>query len=217
MESGAGGMDIDINHTVISADGEHVGKVTMVIFDPDTNEATHIVVSRRMGRDIVIPISEVTHADNVGVFLHLTNDETQRMPDYVERDLASPGTEWEAPEGYNPQDREFPVSGYPAMGGSTSYAPRPIRERRNVPEGTIEIREGMSVDCDDGHIGEVDRVVVDEYTNSVTAIVIRRGRVLSKDVTVPIEWVFSMQDGRVKVSCTIEEIESLPESPASYG
>ena len=161
-------MDIDIDRAVIASDGEIVGKVTEVVYDLDSNEATHIVVAVDMGiqRTVVVPISEVTHADHVGVFVTLTADELQRMPDYLERDLGPPGTEWEAPEGYRPQDRQFPVSGYPAPLGSTSYAPRPVRERRNIPEGSIEIREGMPVDCDDGHVGEVDRVSMSTRTPS---------------------------------------------------
>ena len=56
------------------------------------------------------------------------------------------------------------------------------------------------------HVGDVERVLVDEDTEEIKELVIRRGAFFGEDVVLPMEYVTEIQDGVVHVQLTDEEL-----------
>jgi uncharacterized protein YrrD len=211
--------------SVVTADGKEVGKVNRFVLDPGTNEVTHIVVQKGwlFTEDKVVPFGKISSAtedkvvlsDNIGDFDQLPPFEETH---YVEVDDGEPGVTsnpatrasgyrggrgyyWYPPYGY---------IGYPAYG--LGYYSWPLTEtQQNIPENTVPLQEGARVvTSDNDHVGNVERLLVNEATNKVTQFLISQG-ILFKDVKrVPANWIRSVTEDEVKLSVPSSVLERLP-------
>jgi hypothetical protein len=59
------------------------------------------------------------------------------------------------------------------------------------------------------HVGDIERVLVDEETDEIKELVIRRGAFFGEDVVLPMDFVTEIQDGVVHVQLTDEELHGL--------
>jgi len=76
----------------------------------------------------------------------------------------------------------------------------------------MQIEIGASVRTRDGrHIGEVHRVLVDLQDSAVTCIVVLKGRLLSRDVLVPLDFIDRVEDDDVVLTLNEGELDQLPE------
>jgi sporulation protein YlmC with PRC-barrel domain len=76
----------------------------------------------------------------------------------------------------------------------------------------MRIEIGAPVRTRDGkHVGEVHRVLVDLDDESVTGIVVLKGRVLSRDILVPIDFIDRVEGDAVVLTLDEDELEQLPE------
>jgi sporulation protein YlmC with PRC-barrel domain len=64
---------------------------------------------------------------------------------------------------------------------------------------------------DDRDVGAVHRVVVDLERQAVASIVVLKGRLLSRDILVPLEYVERADEGGVMLRLTEGELEKLPD------
>src|ERR671932_2346902 len=64
---------------------------------------------------------------------------------------------------------------------------------------------------DDDDVGEVHRLVLDLYEQAVASIVVLKGRLLSRDILVPLRYVERADQDGVLLSLTTEELEQLPD------
>jgi uncharacterized protein YrrD len=64
---------------------------------------------------------------------------------------------------------------------------------------------------DDADVGEVHRVVVDLERQEVASIVVLKGRLLSRDILVPLEHVERADEDGVSLKITTDELEQLPD------
>src|SRR5437764_14992512 len=86
------------------------------------------------------------------------------------------------------------------------------RVQKNIPEGTVAVREGARVLSRDGkHVGDVAEVFTDPASNRVTHLLISHG-VLSKDhKLIPISWIKLEAEDEVTLSVDTAIVENLPE------
>ena len=76
----------------------------------------------------------------------------------------------------------------------------------------MQIEIGAPVRTRDGrHIGEVHRVLVDLQDSAVTGIVVLKGRLLSRDVLVPLDFIDRVEDDDVVLTLNEAELDQLPE------
>jgi sporulation protein YlmC with PRC-barrel domain len=76
----------------------------------------------------------------------------------------------------------------------------------------MQIEIGARVRTRDGrHIGEVHRVIVDLQDSAVTGIVVLKGRLLSRDVLVPIDFVDRVEGDDVVLTLDEHELDQLPD------
>jgi sporulation protein YlmC with PRC-barrel domain len=76
----------------------------------------------------------------------------------------------------------------------------------------MKIEIGAPVRTRDGkRVGEVHRVLIDLDDNSVTGIVVLKGRLLSRDILVPLDFIDRVEDDDVVLTLDENELDQLPE------
>ena len=193
-------MQIDIQAPVHCVDGTHVGKVDRVVIEPGAQRVTHIVVHKGalLSRDVVVPIEAVERADTGGLHLRLGPQELDDLPDFVEVEWVQPRADWTPPPGYF----ETVVLWPPYYG----HAAAAESERLSIADDQVAITEGTDVECTDGKIGVVDRVVLDAGTGRLEGFVVRQGVFLTRDVIVPAAWVAHADPDTVRLSVPKEQV-----------
>jgi hypothetical protein len=64
------------------------------------------------------------------------------------------------------------------------------------------------------HIGDIERVLVDEDTDEIRALVIKRGVLFQHEVVLPITYVTEILDGVVHADISDADLENLQPFPA---
>lgn len=210
-------MEVNIGAKVVTRDGRVPGVVDRVVVEPETNELISVVVRGKLRalRDVVVPVGEIERATKENVYLRLTEDDLERMPDFIESEYAPPPYQSVPPSIYPPTHVLVPVPGRVDLGQPTvEEAPRrptlPAGLPHYAPPESISISEGTDVYCVDGKIGTVDEVITDPRTNRVTSFVVRRGKLLPKDVVVPVSLVSGVHEYRITLACRKDELHTPP-------
>jgi uncharacterized protein YrrD len=216
-------MQFKENAEVVTSDGQKVGKIDRVVFDPNSNEMTHLVVQKGFlfTKDKVVPLDCVESATEDRVVLKDGQLDLDDFPNFEETHYV-PVEDAETPE-----DRETGgIRGiawyYPVPGGawwrlrSLAYPaiPKPPYVRKtevNIPEGTVALEEGTKVVSSEGeHVGNIERVYVDEEEHRVTHLSISKGLISKSRKLIPSMWVKSAGEDEVRLSVGERFIEKLP-------
>ena len=205
---------------IISTDNKEVGKLHAVVVDPRDNEVTHIVVNTGphfpqpgFGAPnlVTVPIEDMADAREEKVILKCTKRKFAQMPAYVERDFTPPHPSWREPEWVHRENSLWAVGvAVAASLASLTGIPVPLEtfrkakfERHIMNDAPVWREEPHS------HIGDVERVLVDEESEEIAALVIRRGAFFADDVILPIDHVTEILDGVIHVRITDDELRRL--------
>ena len=205
---------------IISTDNKEVGKLHAVVVDPRDNEVTHIVVNTGphfpqpgFGAPnlVTVPIEDMADAREEKVILKCTKRKFAQMPAYVERDFTPPHPSWREPEWVQRENSLWAVGvAVAASLASLTGIPVPLEtfrkakfERHIMNDAPVWREEPHS------HIGDVERVLVDEESEEIAALVIRRGAFFDDDVILPIDHVTEILDGVIHVRITDDELRRL--------
>ena len=111
-------------------------------------------------------------------------------------------------------DREFvptwPIGAYPAVAepGVMTLA------HERVPEGETAIHRGAHVHAVDGHLGQVDDLVIDADSDRITHLVLREGHFWGqKDVTIPVSEIDRIEADRIFLKLDKHAVGELPAVP----
>jgi sporulation protein YlmC with PRC-barrel domain len=178
------------------------GRLARVVIDPITHLVTHLIVEppRGHGPARLVPLELVGPAageirlkctsaefDSLdpaeeGRFIACVHD----VPDYRTTDIFA-----------------WPYYGYRGARGS-------LGTDDAIPPGEVEVQRGEHVNATDGHIGQVEGLVVDPDSHYVTHVLLQEGHLWgSKQVTIPIGSVTRVAE-RIEVSLTKREVQGLP-------
>jgi len=206
---------------VTSADNEEVGKLHAVIMNPKDNRVTHIVVNTGphfpepgFGAPnlITVPVDQMADAQEEKVILKCTKRRFSKMPQYVERRYTPPppSRSERAPRERSTHllwDVGVALAAALAASGSIGIPTESFRkakfERQILDDAPVWRLEPFS------HIGDVERVLVNEETDEIVALVIRRGVLFHHDVVLPIDYVTEVLDGFINVRISDEELRQL--------
>lgn len=192
--------ELPLKAKVYCIDGE-AGSSAAYVIDPINEAVTHLVVSRHLYDERVIPLSYVRKSDHDSIHLDCTTEELDRMPlftdvKYIGADpeyMAYAGAEWASPY----------VTAYPA---ETLY----VAEEK-VPPGELAIHRGDPVHATDGKIGEVGEFVVDLDDGHITHLVLQKGHLWGKrEVTLGLDLVERVAEGVVYLRVDKDAINRLP-------
>jgi sporulation protein YlmC with PRC-barrel domain len=181
---------------VITSDGKHVGKVHDIVVDANDDSLTRIVVNAGPNfpapgfgapKLVSVPPEEVEELHHEKIILRCSAAVFEHFPIYA----------------------DWAVSGvYGGRFGGSFGIPWKIVHREKSER---EIEQGASVWRVEPHlhIGDVERVLVDEDLGHVKAIVIREGHIFGHNVVLPIDFVVDFGDDLIHVQLTDNEIEGL--------
>jgi uncharacterized protein YrrD len=205
---------------VYTAEGEHVGTIERVVIEPESREVTHIVVQKGLlfTEDKVVPISLVGPTTEERLTLRSNAGNLEQLPDFEEASYIQA----EAPVTLhtNQKHRAESLYAYPPLGTSwsaglfaSSAGPEFIKTTtRNIPEGTVALKEGATVISRDGeHVGNIERIYTSIPEDKVTHFLISKGMLLKEEKLIPITWVNNVAEEIVSLSVSSQFIEALPE------
>jgi uncharacterized protein YrrD len=204
---------------VISFDGEKLGTLHAVVVDPGDDGVTQIVVNTGPhfpapgfgAPDLKsVPVRQLEGASEGEVVLRLTKADFADVPSYVERSfLSDPRRPAPSESGERNVLIEVGAAIANSLGALTGI-PIPAEafrkaefERHILNDSPVWRQEPLE------QIGEVERVLTDNQTDEIEALVIRRGHLFAEEVVLPISYVTDILDGVVNVQLTDAEIEQL--------
>jgi len=204
---------------VFTMKNEKVGSVDRVVLDPKSKDVSHIVVRKGflLTDDKVIPIESVGQIVDDKVYLKKDVKDLDNFPQFEE-------TEYILAEEIDKVEKTTtkyarPILWYPPYGysglGRVPFAPIPIyyaATQRNIPEGSVPLKEGAKVLSMDGEeVGKIEEVLVDPRQERATHIVIEEGLLFPDRKLLPTIWITNMLEDEIHIAMKSSTLEKLPE------
>ena len=180
------------------------GEVIRVVIDPVARAVTHLVVEpkHRGGLGRLVPL-DLVDAVPGEVRLGCTVAEFEKL-DSAEKTLFLP--EFSGYGAYAPGQVMF----WPYYGLMLGNGPEAVTYD-TVPLGEVAVRRGEHVHATDGHIGQVQGIVIDPRDHHVTHVLLQEGHLWGrKEVAIPIATVTGIADDGIRLNITKHEVEALP-------
>ncbi len=212
------------NAGVFAVDGQRLGQLERVVLDPETKLITHLVISSGGlldGKERVVRIEWVAETTPNQITLHVEEDDLEELPAF-ETPHYVPKSE-QTPQ--QPSAAGLPNQSYgaPMIGAALDPIPsEPAPDElvvtqvdRNIPRGTVPLKEGAKVITAEGkHAGDLERVVADPQVDQVTHLLISKGMLAKEMKLIPIQWVTLFGEEEVQLGVnesTIEGLEAVPD------
>ena len=182
-------MILDIGSDVLSSDGQTVGRVDRIIYQPDTmtvrefvvHEGVFFTTDRIVARDLIDRVDE-DHA----VHLRITAEETADLAPFI-------------------ANQPIPVfrRGELIGTGGVSVGTRP----GTAPRDAVTLSHRSVVyDSTGKHVGHLDEVVYSDR-GVATSFIVDVGRFFHHDVYVPLSAVHSITHERIELDVTADDLE----------
>jgi uncharacterized protein YrrD len=214
-------MQLKQDANVKSADGKDLGRLDRVVIDPKTGDIVNIVVKKGFffSEDRVIPIEWIESTSEEEVRLREDVEDFEELPvfesaHYLNTDDIDDRYTERTPRAYPPDAP--PVYWYPPvaspMGFPAHYTmPLAFETERNIPEGTIALKDNSKVLGKDGKdIGSLERVFSDEE-GRVTHIVVTQGLISKSLKLIPTHWIKTVAEDEIHLGVNADYIEKLPD------
>ena len=217
-------MEFRQDASVFTADDEYVGHVDRVVLYPRTKDVTHIVVRKGLlfTEDKVVPIELIASATGDRVVLRKDADDPGALPDFEETHYVmldeEESTRAKAPAGSPPPLYWYPRAGVPRGYPARFRRPQVVENtERNIPEGTVPLKEGARVISADGeHVGDIECVLTDPELDRATHFVISRGLLRKERKLIPPMWVVRVGEEEVHLGVGSSLLDTLPEYGDSW-
>ena len=203
---------------VFTAAGEKVGAISRIVIDAKTRDVTDLVVERGalFKDEKVIPVGLVDLENEDRIVLRETNQTVDDFLNYETtyfvpvEEAGAPYENLEAAYWYPPVNFQMQV---PRAGLISTTVPDQVPETEtSIPEGRITISEDAPViSADDKHVGDVEQVIADSESNTVTHFVIGKGFLLKEHKLVPAFWVSNMEGDKLRLSVDARVFDRLPD------
>ena len=186
----------------VNCTDEPCGRLTRVVVDPVAKVVTHLIVEPRRRHEParLVPLELVESAAGE-IRLRCTSAEFDSLDPAAETRFIANFTD--VPE-YRQTDIVFwPHYSYRGARGYQVTADA-------IPPGEVEVQRGEHVDAIDGHIGQVEGLVIDPDSHHVTHVLLQEGHPFGrKEVAIPISAVSRVAD-RIEVNLTKQQVQDLP-------
>ena len=199
-------MDIPIDAEVECTDGPG-GRSTCVILNPFSHRVTHIVVKEKWFPHArrLVPVERVIESTPEQIRVDCTQDQLQKMESFTETRFIQS----DIPDDiYGVEDyRVWPY----VLPEADLMVPL---EHERVPPGELAVHRGSQVRATDGDVGRVDEFLIDPEGEHITHLVLREGHLWGqKDVVIPVSKIGRIEQDRVHLTLSKEEVANLPTIP----
>jgi uncharacterized protein YrrD len=195
-------MQLKKNATVAASNGEEIGSFDRLVFSPQSGMVSHLVV--RTGGllsrvDRVVPIDLIAGVAGDRITLRAEAGDPEFFLPFEEQRVVDKESELDLPPAAGSTTPE-PI-GYPEP--DIPYVPAPGEEYvtqlgRNIPEGTVALREGAKVMSSAGEqVGSVELVIATPGLDHVTDLLVSTGTSSKETKLIPLDWVRTMTDDEV--------------------
>lgn len=202
-------MEIPINAEIVCSDGR-CGHASYIVLNPVTDKVTHLVVKEPNLPNIerLVPIEMVSSSDSEHIYLKCGRLGMENMDPFIETEFIRSNTEeYTLPFDYS-YSGEFMMWPY--------VKPEDVSRIRieHLPPSELALRRGAQVHASDGHVGEIDELVVDPETDRITHLILREGHYWGKkEVTIPVTAIEHIDENMVYLNIDKLTIENLPAVP----
>ena len=207
---------------IATIDGHDVGKLHAIVVDPADNQVTHLAVNTGPHfpepgfgdpRIVSVDMDRVGEITDSRIVLALSDAEFAALPLYGHThffDVPDSEQTPDAPGVSRLWNVASAVAAALAQLGSgiaipAEHVQKASFERHILNDAPVWRSEPHT------HIGDVERVLIDDTTDEIAALVIKRGVVFTEDVVLPIRYVTEIRDGVIRAQISDEEIEALEE------
>jgi sporulation protein YlmC with PRC-barrel domain len=204
-----------------TSDGEEVGKLHAIVVDPRDNRVTHIAVNSGpffpepgFGDPTIVSVDlhEVRDAGEDHVDLLVDGSAFEKLPLYAHTHFIEIPDEEMAPE----EARGRPTlwqTGLAIAASLSSLAtgiavPAEHFRKASYERHILNDAPVWRIDPNT-HIGDVERVLIDEATGEIEALVVRRGVLFHEDSVLPASYVREILDGVIHVQISDAELDKL--------
>lgn len=209
-------MELHLLSDVRQVDGPSLGELRHVVCDSKTKKVFSLVVQESGfdGRAVIVPAEFVAAADDDAVSLRMDETQLHSLEPYAySQNVAPPPADVADDIESADYKQEFvDVPNVPPVGaaqGITTIAFTPIVEVwRNVPAGSAVIGDKTVVAAQDGDVGDLERLVVDDESLVITSLVVESNGLATHMTEIPADLVERIQSGRIDLSPTLAEIRS---------
>lgn len=180
---------------VYDSENQEVGRISHVVVNPKTDEVTHIVIHKGLifPEDKVVPIHLFVETTPEKAVLYGKADKLKSMQNFEDPEYTSASI----------------ADDIGLTGARHSYV---TRVTRNIPDGTIALKEGARViSLDKQHVGSIENVIVNPGTDALTHFVISQGLLLKTRKVVPMSTVAEVEEDEVHLSLSAYDLENLPD------
>ena len=191
-----------IGADVSCADGP-CGTLLRVALDPVAHLVTHLIVEPRRGHGParLVPLGLIDSAAGQ-IRLRCTSAEFDSLDPVGEGQFIASVAD--TPDYRTTDIAAWPYYGYRGARGD-------LVTDDAIPPGEVEVQRGEHVNATDGHIGQVEGLVIDPASHHVTHVLLQEGHPWGrKQVTIPISTVTRVAD-RIEVNLTKQQVQDLPE------
>ncbi len=192
-------MDVPIDAEVDCTDGP-CGQVTHIVLFPGTEQVTHLVVREHSltNADHLVPVELVSESSPERIQIQCSKDKLSSMDGFIQDEFIP---------------MSMPSPSYMLWPASIMETAVVTLEHEKVPQGEVAIDHRCRVETRDGHVGRVDELLIDQATGRITHLVLREGHLWGqKDVTIPVEQIDRIEDGKIFLKMNKEDLEKLPKT-----
>lgn len=211
-------MEITIGAPVYGPDGNKIGEISYVVCDGQTQQVTHVVVSKGwlLPRDIVVALADVETAEPDAVRLRLDAHQLEQQPDFIAEHYVAPDAGEAVPGAYPATAVRYqpimPRMGMSWYAPSELLAPPPMVDATvNVPPGSVTLDDGMDVWAGDDKVGTLAGVRIHPRTEQVTHLVVSSGGLLAEERLVARRAVATVDAQGIHLALTPDELRRLPQ------
>lgn len=212
--------DLRAGAHVYSADGEKTGTLHAIVLDPRDNRVTHLAIDAGphfpepgfgSPKIVSVNIEHLRSADGESVDLAITQADFRKLPLYEhEHFFAVPSDEHPSEDTGPRRLWDVGLTVAAALAGLGTGLAVPAEHFARAPfERHILDDAPVWRDEPNQHVGDIERVLIDDETNVIVGLVIRRGVLFHEEVVLPMQYVTEVRDGAIIVHISDEDIESL--------
>jgi|SRR5215469_413313 len=212
-------MLVPFGARVVDADGKALGTVRHVVLHPETRQVDGLVVHQGVvrSRELIVPIGKVADTGQT-IRLALRASDLETLPLFRGEHLRRMPDHWDMPAGFDERDL-FLVGGgdwaevslpfvktSPAASGTPEYVPD--EDSVEDPEEP-DIAKGTPVyDSAGARVGDVESIGIDQASDKIAWIVVRRGHLFARDSTIPASLIASVTD-RITLNAPAPAVKRL--------
>lgn len=212
-------MFVPFGTRVVDSEGRAVGTVRHVVLHHDTRQVDGLVVHQGVvkSRELIVPLGKIANAGQT-IQLTLRASDLDTLPLFHAEHLRPMPDHWDMPAGFDARDL-FMVGGggwseatlpfmetSPSVSGTPAYVPD--KDSVEDPEEP-DIAAGMPVyDSMGQRVGDVESIGIDQVSDKITWIVVRRGHLFARESTIPASLIQSVTD-RITLNASTNAVKRL--------